>query len=66
MNNLLENFLDDESGQGITEYGAILSFIAVLIGCVLVLLNSTLKTSINSAFSVVASQLSNLVSNASS
>lgn len=63
---LLHQFLVDESGQGITEYGAILAFIAVLVGLVLSLLNGTLKTAISSAFSMVASQLSALVSNASS
>ena len=65
-NSLLKRFLVDESGQGITEYGAILAFIAVLVGLVLSLLNGTLKTAISSAFSMVASQLSALVSNASS
>ncbi len=65
-NNLLKQFLVDESGQGITEYGAILAFIAVLVGLVLSLLNGVLKTAISSAFSMVASELSNLVANASS
>ncbi len=66
MTTLLKHFLNDESGQGITEYGAVLSFIAVLAGVVLVLINSSLKTSINQAFSLVGSQLSNLMANSAS
>ncbi len=59
---ILDNFTAVESGQGITEYGAILAFIAVLIGLVLSLPNGSLQTALSSAFSMVASQLSALVS----
>jgi len=66
MTNLLNRFVADESGQGITEYGAILAFVAVLIVVVAGFVNGTLKTAISNAFSLVASALGALNSSAAS
>ncbi len=62
----IENFISEESGQGITEYGAILAFVAVLVSIVFTFVTGGLKTAISNAFSSVASQLNNLDSTASS
>ena len=58
-------FIADESGQGITEYGAILAFVAILVALVFNLTSGTLKCAIQNAFSAVAGQLNNLSSAAS-
>ena len=34
MNETINKFIKDESGQGITEYGAILAFVAILVAVV--------------------------------
>lgn len=47
-------------GQGITEYGAILAFVAVLIGLVFAVTNGTLADALSSSMSVIVSQLNNL------
>lgn len=61
-NNVLHDFVTDESGQGITEYGAILAFVAILVALVFSLTQGALKGAICSAFSAVAKQLDNLSS----
>jgi Flp pilus assembly pilin Flp len=60
----LHQILTDESGQGITEYGAILAFVALLIALVFTLTNGALSASISQAFSAVIAQLNNLSSTA--
>lgn len=72
MNNLLSNinettcrFIEDESGQGITEYGAILAFVAVLVAMVFAFAKGALATSISAAFEAVITQLNSLSSYAS-
>lgn len=60
--NLLIEFVTDESGQGITEYGAILAFVAILVALVFSLTQGALKAAICTAFSSVAKQLNNLSS----
>jgi Flp pilus assembly pilin Flp len=62
---LLQLFIEDESGQGITEYGAILAFVAILIALVFALTSGALKDAISNAFAAVTSQLNNLVTAAS-
>ncbi len=62
MSNLLKRFVADESGQGITEYGAVLAFVAILVALVVSLLSGTLKNSISQCFSTLASSMSCLVS----
>jgi Flp pilus assembly pilin Flp len=58
-------FIADESGQGITEYGAILAFVAILVALVFSLTKSTLTCAISNSFSAVTAQLNNLSSAAS-
>ena len=65
MIELLKRFSDDESGQGITEYGAILAFVAILIALVFALTSGALKNAISNAFACVTAQLNNLVTAAS-
>lgn len=60
MFNTIEMFVKDESGQGITEYGAVLAFVAVLVGLVFSFTKGTLASAISQAFSAVASQLNAL------
>jgi len=65
MTNLVHSFLADESGQGITEYGAILAFVAVLIALVFTFTTGGLKVAISNAFSAVVAQLNTLAGAAS-
>ena len=60
MNNTLHNFIKDESGQGITEYGAILAFVAILVAVVFSITQGALSAAISKAFSAVVSQLNAL------
>lgn len=53
-------FIADESGQGITEYGAILAFVAVLVGLVFSFAQGQLASSISAAFSSVVGQMNKL------
>ncbi len=48
------------SGQGITEYAAMLAFVAVLVALVFAFAPGKLSPAISAAFSVVVSQLNNL------
>ena len=56
----LRNFKSDESGQGITEYGAILAFVALLVAVVFGFAKGSLTAAISSAFSNVVQQLNQL------
>lgn len=58
--NFYDSFVNDESGQGITEYGAILAFVALLVAVVFGFANGTLKTTLSTSFSTVVSQLNRL------
>jgi len=60
MTNLLNSFVVDESGQGITEYGAILAFVAVLVVVVAGFVNGNLKTALSQSYSLVTSALNSL------
>lgn len=60
----LRRFLTDESGQGITEYGAILAFVAILVAVVFSITQGALTSAISKAFSAVVSQLNKLSSTA--
>jgi len=59
---LMDRFVADESGQGITEYGAILAFVAVLVALVFSFAQGGLKGAISAAFSSVIAQLNSLSS----
>lgn len=58
--NLLDRYVSDECGQGITEYGAILAFVAILVAVVFSITRGALTGAISKAFSSVVSQLNNL------
>lgn len=60
MSLLIHRFIHEESGQGITEYGAILAFVAILVALVFGITKGALTGSISRAFSAVVSQLNNL------
>lgn len=55
-----------QKGQGITEYGAIIAFVSVLIALVFAMTNGTLSDALSSAMSVIVSQLNNLSSESGS
>ncbi len=56
----IRHFIDAESGQGILEYAMILAFVAVMAAFVLTGSATSLKTTINAAFSNVASTLNTI------
>ncbi len=56
----LNNFISDESGQGITEYGAILAFVALLVAVVFGFAQGSLQSAISQSFSSIVSQLNQL------
>jgi Flp pilus assembly pilin Flp len=60
LSTVLSNFVESESGQGITEYGAILAFVSVLVVVVAGFVNSGLKTALSQSFSLVTSSLNAL------
>jgi Flp pilus assembly pilin Flp len=57
-------FFIDESAQGITEYGAVLALVAVLIGVTFALTSGKLTSGILQCYSAVTTQLNNLSSGA--
>ncbi len=61
----LKRFISDESGQGITEYGAILAFVAVLVALVFTMTSGGLKAAISNAFLDCTSALNALATAAS-
>ena len=58
--NFTKRFVADESGQGITEYGAILAFVALLVGLVFGFAKGSLQSAISQSFSSVVSSLNSL------
>lgn len=60
MKDMLNDFIDDELGQGITEYGAILAFVALLVAVVFSFAQGSLTSAISQAFSNVVRQLNKL------
>jgi Flp pilus assembly pilin Flp len=61
---MISRFVRDESGQGITEYGAILAFVAILVALVFSITQGALRGAICAAFSAVISQLNSISSGA--
>ncbi len=57
--NLSKQFIADESGQGITEYGALLAFVALLIA-MLFTQQGNLNKAINGAFQSVINALNSI------
>jgi Flp pilus assembly pilin Flp len=66
INQALVAFLKDESGQGITEYGAVLAFVALLVAVVFGFARGALQSTLSQSFSTVVSQLNALNSYAAS
>ena len=56
---LMNQFINDESGQGITEYGAILAFVALLIA-MLFTQRAALEQAISKAFNQVVVSLNTI------
>lgn len=56
----IRSFCDDESGQGITEYGAILAFVSILVALVFGFARGQLAAAISQSFSTIVSQLNRL------
>lgn len=54
------DYLANEDAQGITEYGAILSFVAILVALAFGFYNGSLSQAVSKAFSSVVSQLENM------
>ncbi len=49
----------NKKGQGITEYGAIIAFVALLVSLTFGFTSGSLSSGVSTAFSVVRSQLDN-------
>jgi len=64
-NRLLKRFTQEDSGQGITEYGAILAFVALLIVLVLSFVQGSMAAALTNAYSIIVSTLNFLNSQAS-
>ncbi len=64
ISKLLKQFFTSESGQGITEYGAILAFVALIIAIVFGLKGS-FQQALTNAFSSVSNQLNSISGGAS-
>ena len=56
----LASFFADESGQGITEYGAVLAFVALLVAVVFGFARGALQSTLSESFSTIVSQLNAL------
>lgn len=56
----IAGFVRDESGQGITEYGAVLAFVALLVAVVFGFARGALQTTLSQSFSTIVSQLNAL------
>lgn len=60
VTDFLTEVVTDESGQGITEYGAILAFVALLVAVVFGFAQGTLQSAISRSFSRIVSELNRL------
>lgn len=56
----LQFFCLSEEGQGITEYGAIIAFVAVLVALTFGMASGSLEPALSKAFSAIVSQLNNM------
>jgi len=65
LRNPFQIFINDESGQGITEYGALIAFVSFLIGLVFTITQGQLCATISNSFSALSSELVGLSSAAS-
>jgi len=58
--NLIKNIFEDESGQGITEYGALLAFVALIVATVFSSGQSSLMVAVKNSFSGIANNINQL------
>jgi Flp pilus assembly pilin Flp len=56
----LRAFLRKQSGQGITEYAAMIAFVAILVAIVFTITQGGLAKSVSAAYSSIIVQLNNL------
>jgi Flp pilus assembly pilin Flp len=59
---LLHLFVKDESAQGITEYGAVIAMVAIVVAVAFSLTSGQLTSGILAAYSAITTQLNNLSS----
>jgi len=62
--NPIKTFFVDESGQGVTEYGAILAFVSLLVALVFST-NGALSMAIQNSFSSISNNINQLAAAAS-
>jgi Flp pilus assembly pilin Flp len=62
---LLKRFINEDSGQGITEYGCILAFVALLIVLLLSFAQGSMAAALTNAYSIIVSTVNFLDSQAS-
>ncbi len=62
---LLRQFIDEESAQGISEYGAMLAFVAILVALVFAMSTSSTGGAISSVYSTMCDELNSLTNSAS-
>lgn len=62
---LLRLCINEDSGQGITEYGVILAFVALLIVLVLSFVQGSMAAALTNAYSIIVSTINFLNSQAS-
>ncbi len=55
-------YVSNEDAQGITEYGAVLCFVSLLIALAFTFTNGSLGNAVVTAFSAITSQLNNMSS----
>ncbi|MBN8660619.1 MAG: hypothetical protein J0M35_09670 [Candidatus Obscuribacter phosphatis] len=63
---VVRRFFSDEEGQGITEYGAIIAFVSLLVALTFSAANGSLMPAVSRAFREASSQLNALSSAAAS
>ncbi len=63
---VLTAFVEDEGGQGISEYGAIIAFVALLVAITFSAGNGSLMPAVSKAFREISSQVNALSSTAAS
>lgn len=64
--NTIRDYVSNEDAQGITEYGAVLCFVSLLVALAFTFTNGSLGNAVMTAFSAVTSQLNNMSSAAAS
>jgi Flp pilus assembly pilin Flp len=50
----------DESGQGMTEYGAVLAMVGIIVAAVFAFANGSFHAAVSQSFSTITSQLSSI------